>query len=486
MKKLLTILILCLSVANSKSQTFSDFLSRINATPEDERTALVDSFMNAVPTLPFIEQDTLAHFIYRGNASSATVPGDANGWNTASSPMTKIAGTNFWYRTEVFENDARLDYKFFVSGNWILDPRNPNTCTGGYGPNSELRMPAYQMPPEIAYYPGIAHGILQDTTFYSVNLGNSRTIRVYLPPGYDTSAVRYPMVLFHDGLEYISLAQANNVLDYMILQQRIEPTIGIFIPPVNRTDEYARSLLDKFTKFVIEEVIPWADNRFRTIQSPEKRAVLGPSYGGNISLWLGLNHPEIFGNVAAQSSYISSSISNNFQNGPKLDLKLDMILGTYDNAILIPMVRSFIPILDAKGYTYQYHEYHEGHSWGFWRAHIDDALEMFFPYRPTAAKSMYSFVPEKFRLLYNCPNPFNGETTIRFFVNREAFISIKIFNINGQAIRTMLSQKKAAGEHSIIWDGSDISGKPQASGIYFCQLIINGTPVEVRRMLMLR
>jgi enterochelin esterase-like enzyme len=485
-KKVLVILILILSAANLKSQTFFDFLSQINATPESERPTLIDSFMNVVSAFPYIEQDTLAHFIYRGNASSATVPGDANSWNTSSSPMIKIAGTNFWYCTEVFENDARLDYKFFVNGNWILDPRNPNTCTRGYEPNSELRMPAYQMPTEIAYYRGIAHGTLKDTTFFSVNPGNSRSIRVYLPPGYDNSTVRYPMILFHDGLEYVTLASANNVLDYLIHHQRIKPTIAVFVPIVNRTSEYGGNLQNKFTKFIIDEIIPWVDARFRTIPVPEKRAVLGVSYGGNISLGIGLNHPNIFGNVAAQSSYIQGLIFSGFQSGSKLNLKINMILGTYDITSLIPLVRSFIPILDAKGYAYQYREYHEGHSWGFWRAHIDDALEMFFPFQPTAVKSGNNLMPDKFKLLQYYPNPFNSETLIRFFVDKEAFISIKIFNITVQTIRTLIAQQQLAGSHSVIWYGKDDFGKPQSSGIYFCQLMVDGFPAAVRRMVLLR
>jgi hypothetical protein len=294
------------------------------------------------------------------------------------------------------------------------------------------------------------------------------------------------MMLFHDGLEYISLAQANHVLDFLIHHQRIEPTIGVFVPPVNRTSEYAGNLQDKFTKFIIEEIIPWVDARFRTIATPEKRAVLGASYGGNISLWLGMNHPEIFGNVVAQSSYIQGSIVGGFQNNPKLDLKIHMILGTYDIASLLPMVRNFIPILDGKGYTYKYREYHEGHSWGFWQAHIDAALEMFFPFQATAIKTGQRPVPEKFQLLQNYPNPFNSATTIRFFADKEAVVSLIIFNINGQAIRTLMSQKKAAGEHSLIWDGKDDAGKLQASGIYFCQFMMNGVPVQVWRMVMLK
>ncbi len=479
-------LILLIIFSDVSSQTFSTFLERINALPVNERTALLDSFLSAIPACPLIEQDTVAHFLYRGTASSVTVPGDANNWSTTASPMTKIAGTDLWYRTEVYENDARLDYKFYVNGSWILDPRNPNTCVGGFGPNSELRMPAYQPPAEISYYPDIDHGTLQDTSFYSINLGNRRTVRIYLPPDYHRSTRRYPMMLFHDGLEYISLAQANHVLDYLIHLNRIEPTIGVFVPPVNRTSEYAGNLQAKFTKFIIEEIIPWVDARFRTIPSPDKRAVLGASYGGNISLWLGLNHPEVFGHVAAQSSYIQGSIFSGFQNGPKLDLTIHMILGTYDIASLIPMVRNFIPILDAKSYDYRFHEYPEGHSWGFWRAHIDDALEMFFPFQPTEVKSNHLNVPEKIRLLQSYPNPFNSETTIRFFVEKGAFVSIKIFNLNGQSIRTLISQKKSAGEHSVIWDGKDDAGKVQASGMYFCQFLMNDAPVEVRRMIMLK
>ena len=294
------------------------------------------------------------------------------------------------------------------------------------------------------------------------------------------------MILFHDGLEYVSLAGANNVLDYLIHHQRIEPVIAVFVPPVNRTNEYAGSQQNKFTQFIIEEIIPWIDARFRTIAIHEKRAVLGASYGENISLWLGMNHPEIFGNVAAQSSYIQGSIVGGFQNNPKLELKIDMILGTYDIASLIPMVRNFIPILDAKGYTYQYHEYHEGHSWGFWRAHIDDALEMFFPFQATAIKTGQHHVPEKFQLLQNYPNPGNTETQILFRVEQEAFVSIKIFNLNGQEIRTPISQRKNAGSHSILWDGKDNSGIRQASGIYFCQFTVNGAPEEIRRMVILK
>ena len=57
--------------------------------------AIVDSFMNAADSFPYIEGDTLTHFIYRGTPSSATVPGDANNWNPAMFAMTQITATDF-------------------------------------------------------------------------------------------------------------------------------------------------------------------------------------------------------------------------------------------------------------------------------------------------------------------------------------------------------------------------------------------------------
>ena len=491
MKNLRSISLLLLFSASASAQTFADFLARLNATPLNQRPALVDSFMNAVPAFPFLEQDTLAHFIYRGNANTITVPGDANNWNPAGSPMTRVEGTDFWYRSEDYEEDARLDYKFVLNGsNWILDPRNPFTVTGGYGPNSELRMPAYIMPPEILYYGYIFHGTTEDTLFYSINMGNSRTIRVYLPSGYQASAQDYPIILFHDGLEYTTLASAINVLDYLIHYEFIEPVIAVFVPPVNRTEEYAGSFQNQFTNFIINEVIPWVDTKYRTISLPEKRAVLGASNGGNISLWLALNHPEVFGSVAAQSSNIQNSISSGFQNMPLLDLKLYLDIGTYDIPILIQLVNNFIPLLQTKGYPYQYQVYHEGHSWGNWRAHIDNALIMFFPGSATNLGTSYKS-PAEYKLSQNYPNPFNSTTVISWQVPGPvqggdgqlvvgSHVTLTVYNLQGQKVVSLINQRLSAGSHSVAWDASGL-----ASGVYLYRLETE-RDVETRKMILMK
>jgi len=87
---------------------FREFVERVNSVPNNEKQAIIDSFMNAAPSFPFIEENIIAYYIYQGAVGSVNVPGDANGWNGESFPMTQLDGTLFWYREAVFESDARL------------------------------------------------------------------------------------------------------------------------------------------------------------------------------------------------------------------------------------------------------------------------------------------------------------------------------------------------------------------------------------------
>ncbi len=452
-----------LLASHCHSQTFQSFLNRVSSAPESLRTAIVDSFMASVSSFPMIEQDSLVHFMLRGQATSVTVPCDANAWDPNGFPMTRIAGTDLWYFTLVVESDARLDYKFVLNGStWILDPRNPNTITGGFGPNSELKMPRYPEAPEVRYYPDIPHGALRDTAITSTRLGNTRTIRVYTPPGYESSADSFGVVLFHDGLEYISLAQANNVIDYLTSRNRIQPIIAVFVPPVNRGPEYGGNQQVPFMAFINEELMPYIERRYRTKRSPSFRAVVGASLGGNISLLLGYQYHNIFGNVAAQSSAIPSGLSNAYENSPRLDLKLYLDLGTYDIPALIPQVRQFIPILQVKGYSYVYREYHEGHSWGNWRAHIDDALEFFFGAQPTKVREESK--PEGFRLEQNYPNPVNPVTRIEYSLGQRSRVKIEVFDLLGRRVSTLVDDDQSPGPHRTEW-------KPEvASGAYLYRL----------------
>lgn len=276
------------------SQSFTEFLSTANKSRESVRQDLVDNYMAERAMFPIIE-DTFAHFIFKCDGSNPHLAGDFTGWDHTIAPMKNILGTNWWYLTKSFEQNARLDYQFVYNDSiWTLDPLNPRKVLGGFGYKSELRMPDYVPPSEVKYVQDNLHGTLIDTAWYSKDLGNSRNIQVYLPPEYDKTTRDYPLVLVHDGSDYISFANMNNILDNLISDGKIQPIIAVFVPPFDRAEEYVDYKKEIFTQFVINNIIKWVDTEYRTNKDPKHRMVMGSSFGGNISLWFAKEHPNIF------------------------------------------------------------------------------------------------------------------------------------------------------------------------------------------------
>jgi hypothetical protein len=81
-------------------------------------------------------------------------------------------------------------------------------------------------------------------------------------------------------------------------------------------------------------------------------------------------------------------------------------------------------------------------------------------------------IPTEFELSQNFPNPFNPVTTIRYGLPREESVTLKVYNILGESVATLLDkEKKSAGLHVAIWDGRDVHGRQVASGVYVYQLV---------------
>ena len=103
----------------------------------------------------------------------------------------------------------------------------------------------------------------------------------------------------------------------------------------------------------------------------------------------------------------------------------------------------------------------------------------------TAYKEMPDQLPLVFSLAQNYPNPFNPRTAIVFTLKKNVNVSLKIYNITGQLIRTLTNEKMDAGQHTKNWDGMDDSGRMVSSGIYFYQ-IIAGDFKASRKMVMMK
>ncbi|RKY44197.1 MAG: hypothetical protein DRP88_08535, partial [Candidatus Neomarinimicrobiota bacterium] len=95
-------------------------------------------------------------------------------------------------------------------------------------------------------------------------------------------------------------------------------------------------------------------------------------------------------------------------------------------------------------------------------------------------------LPEVFKVHQNYPNPFNPSTTIKFDLPEDTRVSVVIYNILGNRVRTLVDNKMyRAGYHSLVWDGKDDNGNKVTSGIYIYR-VQAGSRVSTRRMLLIK
>ena len=94
-------------------------------------------------------------------------------------------------------------------------------------------------------------------------------------------------------------------------------------------------------------------------------------------------------------------------------------------------------------------------------------------------------VPDAPALHQNFPNPFNPATTIRFDVTSEGAVELKVFNVRGQEVRTLVDEARPAGFWYVEWDGLNNNGTPVGSGVYLYRLTAPGIS-EARKMLIVR
>ncbi len=373
---------------------FTEFKAKLNEYTLIEDIALRDSVIEVLldtlkshHQIPYAAGDSVAFLYYGKSANAVAWAGDFNGWNATSADWhgTQLNSSGLWILEKTFPANARLDYKVVKDGGtWMLDPLNTQIQNSGFGPNSELRMPTWIYPPETILGVGVNRGSLSDNILInSTNMGYNIQYKVYLPSGSE-SLDNLPVVYVADGHEYSDdkLGAVRIVFDNLLHEGKISPVIFVFIDPRNpsnlgenrRASEFRSN--PNYVKFVAEELVPQIDATYKTDTSADKRCIMGTSYGGWNASYFGLMRSDVFGLLCIHSPAFDESIPTEYQATEKLPLKIYMSTGTINDTQAKAL--SLKAVLDSKSYPYIYKEVPEGHSWGNWRALIDEPLIYFF------------------------------------------------------------------------------------------------------------
>ncbi len=115
---------------------------------------------------------------------------------------------------------------------------------------------------------------------------------------------------------------------------------------------------------------------------------------------------------------------------------------------------------------------------------IIDSSDNVFTIDGSTSVASYSGIPTEFELLQNYPNPFNPSTTISYGIPHESQVSLKVFNMIGQEIATLVNERQSAGRYTIVFDTQKLTGIA-SSGLYLCRFSA-GDFVEIRKMTLLK
>ncbi|MBI5216394.1 MAG: hypothetical protein HY960_11635 [Ignavibacteriae bacterium] len=387
-KTVLFLFIFCCSNVLLYSQTpsFERFLGKLIEEPNVRlKSVMIDEYL-AQHSLPIMEGNTV-YFLYRGNGKVVQMAGDFNSWEPAKTTMVQIPQTDLFLHIEDIPRSGRMEYKFIVDEQWILDPFNKQKAPGGFGENSEIRSKEYHPPKDIEHQQRVARGKI-DTMYVESKLLNRRIPTfIYTPVGV-SKETRLPTLFVTDGGEYISLGKMTNVLDNLIAERRIKPVLVVFVDPRSdltdqrtnhRREDYTAN--DSFLDFIEHELAQKIERSYPATHSAKDRYIMGASLGGLISTYMVMLRSHFIKNCAAQSpayNQANKAIMKLFDQMIRLDVNVYIDTGTINDTQ--EEAKTVSQLLQEKGATVTYAEYPEGHNWSNWRARIDDVLEYFFSY----------------------------------------------------------------------------------------------------------
>lgn len=353
----------------------------------------VEQFV-AEHTVPIIEGDR-ATFLFRGSADEVRVRHRVVGLPDPLS-MRLLPGTDLWYATIDLPHRSRVEYQIETvrGGEYdrFNDPFNNRRARNPFGESSVCAASGYEVPSWAQHDDEARPGELVDLQVNSKALKRVVPVRVYLPARYQAN-VRHPLLVVHDGPDYLEYTHAKTVLDNLIHRLDVAPLVAAFIPPGDRLAEYPNHA--PHARFVARELVPALAAECSVTESPSGRALMGSSFGGIASLSTAVRYPGLFGALILQSaSMVFTDIGVDHGGGPAFDPvvkfmnayrarpsapveRIFQTCGIYEP--LITPNRSMVSTFREAGITVRYTESRDGHNWENWRDSLRDALSWVFP-----------------------------------------------------------------------------------------------------------
>lgn len=300
-------------------------------------------------------------------------------------------------------------YNFILDGVNILDPANPKVMRDGRRYANTLIIPGKGS--ELFEVNNVPHGNLAKVWYDSPVLGLNRRMYIYTPPGYEDSKEKYPILyLLHgaggDEDAWSSLGRANYILDNLIAEGKAKPMIVVM---TNGNSNQSVAISDQkmqvssgpvdggaprsmaaisFPNSIVNDVIPYIEKNYRTLNNKENRALAGLSMGGLQTQITGMNNPDLFYYLGVFSMGLPMEFGDTANELAKAyDANLDVMkkngfklyyIAVGKDDFVYEGVKVLKEKLDKHDFKYVYNETDGGHTWENWRDYLVDFVPRLF------------------------------------------------------------------------------------------------------------
>ena len=355
--------------------------------------AVIDRFL-ARQAVPIVE-GARCTFLYRGEADEVRLVHRTVGLPDPIA-LRRLRGTDLWYVVIELPEGSRFEYQLEVTrggqrerGN---DPLNPLLSHSPVGSSSVCYAHGYEVPEWTRPDPDARPGSLIDLVVPSRALRRDCPVTVYLPARFRRTA-RYPLLVVHDGSDYLGYAAAKTVLDNLIHRLDVAETVVAFVSPGDRLTEYANSAAH--ARYLTAELVPRLEAELPLAGTRQGRCLMGASFGAVASLSTAYRSPRFYGSLLLQSgSFVFTDIGHDHGGGQVFEPVVKFVnryraaprrvadrvfvsCGVYEP--LIVRNRSMVPTFEAAGMAVRYVEARDGHSWENWRDRLREGLSWIFP-----------------------------------------------------------------------------------------------------------
>ena len=347
----------------------------------------IDAFL-ATNAMPLVEPGA-ATFLFHGEADRV----ELLRWIHAGvdhKAFQRVPGTALWLLRIGVENGGRFEYKIAIGrsrgDDWVLDPLNPARAADPFGENSVCRTWGYERP-DWSKPRGAPAGHIGTIEVNSQVFGETRTERVYLPASH-SAAIAHPLVVIHDGEDFMSYADLSVSLDNLIAAGDVPPLVAALVQTKDRMGEYPKGR--RHARYLANELLPALIGRYTIDERPARRVLLGASLGAVAALATAFRYPGVFGGLVLKSgSFILDDRKLEGRQHPVFH-RVARLVQALRRAPQLPKTRAFVStgelegladenraladFLRDRGVEVLFQSAWDGHHWHNWRDQLRDGL----------------------------------------------------------------------------------------------------------------